>query len=64
VRGEVVVVVSGAPEEEPAEDPADLEREVRERLSRGERPKDIAEALSKRHAKREVYQLALKLKER
>ena len=65
VRGEVVVVVSGAPEAEQAgEDPADLEREVRERLSRGERPKDIAEALSGSHAKREVYQLALKLKER
>ena len=65
VRGEVVVVVSGAPEAEHAgEDPADLEREVRERLSRGERPKDIAEALSGSHAKREVYQLALKLKER
>ena len=65
VRGEVVVVVSGAPEEEEAEeDPADLERQVRERLSRGERPKEIAEALSKGHAKREVYQLALKLKER
>ena len=64
VRGEVVVVVSGAPEEEAVADPADLEREVRERLSRGERPKDIAEALSKIHGKREVYQLALKLKER
>jgi len=64
VRGEVVVVVSGAPEQEAVEDPADLEREVRERLSRGERPKDIAEALSKTHAKREVYQLALKLKDR
>jgi len=65
VRGEVVVVVSGAPEAEQAgEDPADLEREVSERLSRGERPKDIAEALSGSHAKREVYQLALKLKER
>ncbi|MFL5310277.1 MAG: 16S rRNA (cytidine(1402)-2'-O)-methyltransferase [Myxococcales bacterium] len=65
VRGEVVLVVSGAPEEEQAEeDPADLEREVRERLSRGERPKDIAEALSTSHPKREVYQLALRLKER
>jgi 16S rRNA (cytidine1402-2'-O)-methyltransferase len=65
VRGEVVVVVSGAPEEAQAgEDPAALEREVRERLSRGERPKEIAEALSGRHGKREVYQLALKLKDR
>jgi len=63
VRGEVVVVVSGAPaEEEEEEDPADLEREVRDRLARGERPKEIAEALSGSHGKREVYQLALKLK--
>ena len=65
VRGEVVVVVSGAPAaDEVEEDPADLEREVRERLDRGERPKEIAEALSGSHGKREVYQLALKLKER
>src|SRR5439155_27351076 len=64
VRGEVVVVVSGASAEEEDEDPADLEREVRERLARGERPKEIAEALSGSHGKREVYQLALKLKER
>ena len=65
VRGEVVVVVSGAPAaDEVEEDPADLEREVRERLDRGERPKEIAEALSGSRGKREVYQLALKLKER
>src|SRR5713101_1641162 len=63
VRGEVVVVVSGAPEEQAEEDPADLEREVRERLLRGERPKQIAEALSGSHGKREIYQLALTLKE-
>jgi len=64
VRGEVVVVVSGAAAAEEEEDPADLEREVRDRLARGERPKEIAEALSGSHGKREVYQLALKLKER
>ncbi|HKC59362.1 MAG TPA: 16S rRNA (cytidine(1402)-2'-O)-methyltransferase [Myxococcales bacterium] len=63
VRGEIVIVVSGASAvEEEQEDPSDLEREVRERLERGERPKEIAEALSGRHGKREVYQLALKLK--
>jgi 16S rRNA (cytidine1402-2'-O)-methyltransferase len=61
VRGEVVIVVEGAGEE-PPEDPAELEREVRDRLARGDRPKEIAEALSGRHGKREVYQLALRLK--
>ncbi len=61
VRGEVVVVVSGAPEAR-AEDPAALEAEIKARLARGEHPKDIAEALSRQHSKRVVYQLALKLK--
>lgn len=61
VRGEIVIVVSGA-QEAPPVDPAELEREVSERLARGERPKEIAEALSSRHPKREVYQLALKLR--
>jgi 16S rRNA (cytidine1402-2'-O)-methyltransferase len=62
VRGEVVIVLSGAQPQAQAEDPAALEAEVRERLSRGERPKEIAEALSPRHPKRATYQLALKLK--
>ncbi len=62
VRGEVVIVVSGARPEEQKEDPAALEAEVRLRLARGERPKEIAEALSTRRPKRAVYQLALKLK--
>jgi 16S rRNA (cytidine1402-2'-O)-methyltransferase len=62
VRGEVVIVVSGAPAEARAIDPADLEREVRDRLARGERPKEIAEALSGTAKKRDVYQLALRLK--
>ena len=62
VRGEVVIVVSGAREEVQQQDPAALEAEVRARLARGERPKDIAEALSGAHPKRAVYQLALKLK--
>jgi len=61
VRGEIVVVVEGAAKAE-AEDAPDLESNVRERLARGERPKDIAQALSASHAKRDVYQLALKLK--
>ena len=60
VRGEVVIVVRGAPEA--VVDRAALEVEVRARLGRGESPKAIAEALSARHSKREVYQLALELK--
>jgi 16S rRNA (cytidine1402-2'-O)-methyltransferase len=60
VRGEVVIVVAGAPEP-PAIDEAELEKEIEERLARGERPKEIAEAL-RAHGKREVYQLALKLR--
>jgi 16S rRNA (cytidine1402-2'-O)-methyltransferase len=62
VRGEVVIVVAGVRPQVRAEDPAALEQEVRERLERGERPKEIAEALSSTHPKRAVYQLALKLK--
>ena len=53
---------SGAAEENEDEDPADLESEVRERLARGEGPRQIAEALAGRHPKRAVYQLALELK--
>ena len=60
-RGEIVIVVSGAGEPEPP-DPAELEREVLEHLARGERPKEIAEALSDRWPKREVYNLAIRLK--
>ena len=45
-----------------SEDPAVLESEIRSRLARGERPKEIADALSTTHSKRDVYQLALKLK--
>jgi 16S rRNA (cytidine1402-2'-O)-methyltransferase len=65
VRGEIVVVVSGASEaEEDEEDEVTLEREVRERLARGDRPGEIADALAGAYPKREVYQLALKLRER
>jgi 16S rRNA (cytidine1402-2'-O)-methyltransferase len=63
VRGELVIVVRGAPEPEPA-DPRTLEAEIRTRLARGERPKDIASALSDGHSRRAVYQLALQLKQR
>jgi 16S rRNA (cytidine1402-2'-O)-methyltransferase len=61
VKGEVVIVVRGAPEEE-VQDVAKLEDEVRGRLAKGESPKSIAEAFAGRHSKREVYQLALRLK--
>jgi 16S rRNA (cytidine1402-2'-O)-methyltransferase len=61
VRGEVVIVVSGA-REETAADPAGLEAEVRSRLARGDHPRDIAGSLSGKHSRRAVYQLALKLK--
>ena len=63
VRGEVAIVVRGA--EEPPPDDADaLQAEIEQRLARGERPKEIAEALSPPHSRREVYQLALELKKR
>ena len=62
VRGEVVIVVAGAADDEQEEDPADLEAKVRVRLARGERPREIAEVLSGKHPKRDVYQLALELK--
>src|SRR2546429_8280372 len=61
VRGEVVIVVRGAPEAGP-EDPAALDEEIRARLARGEGPKAIAEALSGTRSKRDAYQRALELK--
>ena len=61
VRGEVVIVVRGAPESA-ASDPKTLEPEIRARLDRGERPKEIADALAGTHSRRDVYQLALRLK--
>ncbi len=61
VRGEVVIVVRGAPEPAVADREA-LESEVRSRLARGERPKEIAGALAGAHSRRDVYQLALRLK--
>jgi 16S rRNA (cytidine1402-2'-O)-methyltransferase len=61
VRGEVVVVVSGAPDEAPASDPRALEELVRARLERGERPREIGLALALEHGRRAVYQLALRL---
>jgi 16S rRNA (cytidine1402-2'-O)-methyltransferase len=62
VRGEAVIVVRGAPEP-PLEDPRRLAEEVRSRLSKGESPRSIADALGATHSRRDVYQLALKLKD-
>lgn len=67
VRGEVAIVVAGrdalAEARDPQADQAALEAEVRARLARGESPKRIAESLALAHGKREVYQLALKLRD-
>jgi 16S rRNA (cytidine1402-2'-O)-methyltransferase len=60
-RGEVTLVVAGAGSvaRQPLDD-AELEREVRERLSRGDTPREIAAALAA-HGRRRAYQLALAL---
>ncbi|HEX2573576.1 MAG TPA: 16S rRNA (cytidine(1402)-2'-O)-methyltransferase [Polyangia bacterium] len=61
-RGEVVIVVAGAAPEAAAA-PVDLEAEVRARLARGERPREIAAALAllTGQPRRKIYQLALAL---
>ena len=59
----MAIVVRGA-RMPPPEDPAALEAEIQQPLARGERPKEIASALSAGHSRREVYQLALQLKKR
>jgi 16S rRNA (cytidine1402-2'-O)-methyltransferase len=63
VKGEVVIVVEGAKDAAAALlDAGALEAEVRARLARGERPKEIAEALAA-HGRRNVYALAVRLKD-
>ncbi len=62
VRGECAIVVSGAPAQPELPDRSRLEAAIRARLANGERPKEIAEALALEYGKREVYQLALKLR--
>ena len=63
VKGEVVIVVAGAPESLPTLlGAAELESEVRARLARGERPKEIAEGLAA-NGRREVYALAVRVKD-
>jgi 16S rRNA (cytidine1402-2'-O)-methyltransferase len=60
-RGEVTLVVEGAPEGASAEAPIDLEREVDARLAAGQSPREIAAALALATGKprRQLYQLAL-----
>jgi 16S rRNA (cytidine1402-2'-O)-methyltransferase len=63
-RGEVTLVVEGAGEARAALDPEALEREVVDRLARGESPRQVAAALAGRgHPRREVYALAVALRE-
>jgi 16S rRNA (cytidine1402-2'-O)-methyltransferase len=61
-RGEVTLVIAGQPAVSAnlLEEAEDLRREVSQRLQRGERPREIASALSS-HGRRTVYQLALEL---
>lgn len=63
-RGEVTLVVAGASGEKEAA--IDVEAEVRRRVLAGERPKEIAAALSLLTGKprRQIYQLALALQPR
>ena len=60
--GDGIEVFRQAREADPQAKLAALEAEVQARLARGERPKEIAEALALEHGKREVYQLALRLR--
>ncbi len=63
-RGEVTIVVEGAPAEVATEAPIDVEGEVKRRLAGGESPKEIAAALALQTGKprRQIYQLAVALK--
>jgi len=57
-RGELTLVVAGAPLAELSDE--ELEAEVRRRLAAGETPRDVAHALGQA-GRRRVYQLALRL---
>ncbi|MGP0029671.1 MAG: 16S rRNA (cytidine(1402)-2'-O)-methyltransferase [Acidimicrobiales bacterium] len=63
VRGEVVLVVGGAPPEAPASD-HDIEAAVRGRLARGDGPRQVATALAGELgvARRRLYETALRLR--
>jgi 16S rRNA (cytidine1402-2'-O)-methyltransferase len=63
-RGEVTIVVEGAPATASEAPAIDVEAEVKRRLAGGESPKEIAAALSLATGKprRQIYQLAVALK--
>lgn len=58
-RGEVTLVLGGAPFEAMSDE--DLRLEVSQKLEQGQGPRQVAEALAA-HGKRRVYQLALELR--
>jgi 16S rRNA (cytidine1402-2'-O)-methyltransferase len=63
-RGEVTIVVGGAPPE-PPRDAAELDAEIRSRLRAGQSPRAIAAALAgEGTSRRQVYARALALRER
>jgi 16S rRNA (cytidine1402-2'-O)-methyltransferase len=65
-RGEVTLVVGGAPEAAAdADAPGDLDSEIRARLAAGETPRDVAAALARARGlpRREVYARVLALRE-
>jgi 16S rRNA (cytidine1402-2'-O)-methyltransferase len=64
VRGEVVLVVGGAPPEEPPGEDA-IEAAVRQRLGLGEGPRQISDALAGTLgvARRTIYETALRLRD-
>ncbi len=59
-RGEVTLVVGGAPKEQELSE-AEVEREVGERLARGQSPRQISLEMASL-GKRRIYQLALRLR--
>jgi 16S rRNA C1402 (ribose-2'-O) methylase RsmI len=63
VKGEITIVVRGAPDAEQISQEA-LAAEIRRLIAQGSGLKQISEQLGERYrmAKREVYQLALRLK--
>jgi 16S rRNA (cytidine1402-2'-O)-methyltransferase len=63
-RGEVTIVVEGAPASAAEQPAVDVEAEVKRRLADGESPKEIAAALAitSGKPKRQIYQLAVALK--
>jgi 16S rRNA (cytidine1402-2'-O)-methyltransferase len=65
-RGEVTLLVEGAPAGAASEEPIDIDAAIREALAAGKSPKEIAADLALRTGKprRAIYQLAIALKGR